>query len=348
MVIACYARISCTALISWLTASYVAETYVATETGGRWSPLVRLAAPDQSNNLGQALWCSPQGKCAAIETAQNASGPAHLYVSDGQAGTWQRPSAIMSTEPVDMAAGSVAFSCSQPGYCVLAGAPPSATTLTPASIVMTDTGGRWRLARIVNAATGPLGVDTASCSYDGSCVLGGSVSRGQGCPATLRCTAVPILLAQRDHRPVLQEEIVLRHAHRVTVTQGQVADVACNASNVCYFVLRDSRATQSQLLEWTTHGLAPVSIPAGALVSLECVQTASECAVVTLQARIARFVRIESGRLFSVASWTYNSRNPFSRLVSLSCADGGRCALFVPQLGNGDVSAPGSYVIYTS
>lgn len=348
--VVCYRASSCTVLLGWMTPGNTIETFVATESAGRWTPPVRLRAPGEADTLGQALWCSPEGQCAAVATSMNARATfAHLYVSQESAGGWSQPHGILPAVLVNPTAGTVVFSCSQPNHCVLAALALRPLGVIAPSIVALDTGGPWGLARRGGAsAKGELAVNSVSCSEGGGCVLGGAIMKGTGCSFSRPCANSAVLLAQSGTSGKLQQIDVARYwrGGSSSPAPSSVSSVACTGHDGCYLLVTSPHAPRVTLVQWAAGGLSPVAFPHGSPFTLACANSASTCAVVTLKARQDWLYSLGSGRWSSVASWVNPRHDPYANLVFSSCSGSQGCALLDAQPGVGNASGPGSYVQY--
>lgn len=342
--ISCFGVDTCAVLMPWLTPHDTIETFVASETLGRWTPLTRLVHQGASSVLGQGMWCSSQGDCVAIATTPVSAVASRLLVATEHRGAWSAVRPVLPAVVVSGRAGTVQVSCSSVQHCLLSAVDPIPTTGNPLVTVAAEVGSSWRSLVITTPGRGEFTVNSLSCLSGGTCLLGGGLISGPGCPGSTSCRITPALATLKNgatatERPVSSVNFGAPNFKGVS----QIVGVACSGGGDCYLldvasISATARVTGVALLRWRRSTLSHVSFAEAQPELPACNTTASQCVVVVRHAGHSLFDMLSSGRVSSITSLSHVGPQ-----VS-SCYSGGGCTILVPEKNSSGEYPGGNYL----
>lgn len=182
---------SCAA-VGWYHDSRGAETWVATETRGKWQAAREIRPPatsPASNRFADpsSIACPRAGACVAVGSYQDVSGTLRAFAVSQSGGGW-RP-AVQVRPPGNAArfpdANLASVSCPSGGACVAAG-DYAATAPPQQAMIATESGGRWHQARALTllppnaSATATSSLQAIACPSVRSCVAVGIYDAAAG------------------------------------------------------------------------------------------------------------------------------------------------------------------------
>lgn len=173
---------SCTAAITYSTASGRGQAYVMTRSRGSWGapkPVPGLRALDKGGVVFINLSCAAPGSCAAGGSYSASTYATQAFVATETKGKWGNAIEVPGTAALNRGKqGSVnALSCGAAGECAAVGSYTNASHYSGAFVVA-EVHGHWRTAKRVSGTTGLPSLAVVSCPATGACTAGGEDGKG--------------------------------------------------------------------------------------------------------------------------------------------------------------------------
>jgi Bacterial Ig-like domain (group 3) len=187
----CQAPGSCTGVGFVKTSGGSYRPFITEEAGGQWTfgfPVPELSRVTTNSAQATEVSCATAGDCALAGPYTDGHGNQQVFVIDKVNGDWILPQPVPGLADLNVGgfAEVTGISCGSPGNCVVTGDYEPDTHNSTAGFVAEEKNGQWQPARpVVGTATNSFGIpvgsaDAVSCVSAGNCVVGGSISVGNG------------------------------------------------------------------------------------------------------------------------------------------------------------------------
>jgi hypothetical protein len=232
--LSCGAPGSCTAVGT----SGTQESFVATETNGRWAPSVLFPGStlaDQTGSTLSAVSCGSRRNCGAGGSYTDKSGDTIPFVIDEVAGTWRRAMTVKGSDrpAINGYAEIQSISCDASNDCTAFGEALGGRGKGLNYFVLSKRNGTWGSVRLVPGAAssdfdGFSGSEMA-CTTNQSCTIAGSYF------TTLQQTTPYALSESFGH---FTHVVNLRGVAKLHLapSAGDVVAVSCGARDNCVIV----------------------------------------------------------------------------------------------------------------